>query len=168
MGCSLNSLETVIVFGYGILQVIGLPQALGTPGVGSNYSHLTVNDTWKAIQNFKGGNAIFTVPNSPIKCLGAPQKIMYLAEAYFREVRFAILFFIIICLFIYHLALLINWTIYLLLILSIIVHSLPLMIVNCVSFVIVLQMKLPPISNCTVVVVNSKALLFRPLSTLLL
>lgn len=97
-----------IVFGYGILQVIGLPQALGTPGVGSNYSHLTVNDTWKAIQNFKGGNAIFTVPNSPIKCLGAPQKIMYLAEAYFREVRFAILFFIIICLFIYHLALLIN------------------------------------------------------------
>ena len=96
MGCSLNSLETVIVFGYGILQVIGLPQALGTPGVGSNYSHLTVNDTWKAIQNFKGGNAIFTVPNSPIKCLGAPQKIMYLAEAYFREVRFAILFFIII------------------------------------------------------------------------
>lgn len=93
MGCSLNSLETVIVFGYGILQVIGLPQALGTPGVGSNYSHLTVNDTWKAIQNFKGGNAIFTVPNSPIKCLGAPQKIMYLAEAYFREVR---------CLFFYH------------------------------------------------------------------
>lgn len=66
-------------------KVIGLPQALGTPGVGSNYSHLTVNDTWKAIQNFKGGNAIFTVPNSPIKCLGAPQKIMYLAEAYFRE-----------------------------------------------------------------------------------
>ena len=108
MGCSLNSLETVIVFGYGVLQVIGLPQALGTPGVGSNYSHLTVNDTWKAIQNFKGGNAIFTVPNSPIKCLGAPQKIMYLAEAYFREVRFVILFFIIIYLFIYHLALLMN------------------------------------------------------------
>ncbi|XP_068711230.1 sulfide:quinone oxidoreductase, mitochondrial-like [Montipora foliosa] len=66
-------------------KVVGLERALGTPGVGSNYSPLTVNDTWKAIQNFQEGNAIFTVPNTPIKCLGAPQKIMYLAEAYFRE-----------------------------------------------------------------------------------
>ena len=64
----------------------GLKEALGSPGVGCNYSHLTVNDTWKAIQNFQGGNAIFTVPNTPIKCLGAPQKIMYLAEDYFRQV----------------------------------------------------------------------------------
>ena len=56
--------------------------------MGCNYSHLTVNDTWKAIQNFQGGNAIFTVPNTPIKCLGAPQKIMYLAEDYFRQVSF--------------------------------------------------------------------------------
>lgn len=66
-------------------MVHGLKEALGTPGVGCNYSHLTVNDTWKAIQNFQGGNAIFTVPNTPIKCLGAPQKIMYLAEDYFRQ-----------------------------------------------------------------------------------
>ena len=66
----------------------GLKEALGTPGVGCNYSPLTVNDTWKAIQNFQGGNAIFTVPNTPIKCLGAPQKIMYLAEDYFRQVHF--------------------------------------------------------------------------------
>lgn len=68
---------------------------MGTPGVGSNYSHLTVNDTWKAIQNFKGGNAIFTLPNTPIKCLGAPQKIMYLAEAYFSEVRLITLYLIV-------------------------------------------------------------------------
>ena len=67
-------------------QVAGLQQAFGTPGVGCNYSHQTVNDTWKAIQNFQGGNAIFTLPNTPIKCLGAPQKIMYLAEAHFRDV----------------------------------------------------------------------------------
>jgi len=66
-------------------KVPGLQQALGTPGVGSIYSPLTVNDTWKAIQNFQGGNAIFTLPNSHVKCLGAPQQIMYLAEAYFTK-----------------------------------------------------------------------------------
>lgn len=53
--------------------------------MGCNYSASTVTDTWKALQNFEGGNAIFTVPNTPIKCLGAPQKIMYLAEDYFRK-----------------------------------------------------------------------------------
>jgi sulfide:quinone oxidoreductase len=35
----------------------------------------------------KGGNAFFTVPNSPIKCIGAAQKIMYLAEETWRTVR---------------------------------------------------------------------------------
>jgi hypothetical protein len=28
----------------------------------------------------RGGKAIFTFPNTPIKCAGAPQKICYLAE----------------------------------------------------------------------------------------
>ena len=69
------------------MQVKGLPEALHTPGVGSNYSAGTVQDTWKALQSFREGNAIFTVPNTPIKCLGAPQKIMYISDAYFREVR---------------------------------------------------------------------------------
>src|SRR5699024_12234545 len=31
------------------------------------------------------GKAIFTQPGSPIKCAGAPQKIMYLADEYFRK-----------------------------------------------------------------------------------
>jgi len=66
-------------------QLPGLPDALGTEGVGCNYSFDTVNSTFKAIQNFKGGNALFTLPNTPIKCLGAPQKIMYLAEEIFRK-----------------------------------------------------------------------------------
>ena len=66
-------------------KVEGLSEALGTDGVGCNYSVHTVNDTYKAIQGFKGGNAIFTLPAGPIKCLGAPQKIMYLAEEYFRH-----------------------------------------------------------------------------------
>jgi sulfide:quinone oxidoreductase len=37
------------------------------------------------MQNFKGGNAIFTQPTTPIKCGGAPQKIAYLAADYFRK-----------------------------------------------------------------------------------
>lgn len=34
---------------------------------------------------FKGGNAIFTLPTMPVKCGGAPQKIMYLSEETFRK-----------------------------------------------------------------------------------
>lgn len=63
----------------------GLPEALGKGGVTSNYSLPTATYTWKLIQSFQGGNAIFTYPNTPIKCAGAPQKIMYLAEDYFRH-----------------------------------------------------------------------------------
>jgi len=41
--------------------------------------------TTKAIKEFKsGGEAVFTFPSSPIKCPGAPQKIMYIAEETFR------------------------------------------------------------------------------------
>ncbi len=65
--------------------VPGLEENLGKNGVGSNYSYETVDFTWQAIRNFRGGNAIFTQPNTPIKCGGAPQKIMYLAEDYFRK-----------------------------------------------------------------------------------
>eukprot|EP00092_Neocalanus_flemingeri_P008891 GFUD01009566.1.p1 GENE.GFUD01009566.1~~GFUD01009566.1.p1 ORF type:complete len:447 (+),score=127.42 GFUD01009566.1:93-1433(+) len=66
-------------------KIKGLPEAFDTPGVGSNYSVKYVEKTQKAIQEFKGGNALFTYPNSPIKCPGAPQKIMYLAEETFRS-----------------------------------------------------------------------------------
>ena len=37
------------------------------------------------MRDFKGGTAIFTQPNPPIKCGGAPQKAMYLAESYFQQ-----------------------------------------------------------------------------------
>uniref|UniRef100_A0A3Q3FH67 Sulfide:quinone oxidoreductase, mitochondrial n=1 Tax=Labrus bergylta TaxID=56723 RepID=A0A3Q3FH67_9LABR len=32
-----------------------------------------------------GGNAVFTFPNTPVKCAGAPQKIMYLSDAFLRK-----------------------------------------------------------------------------------
>jgi len=49
----------------------------------SNYTD--AKHTWNVLKNFKGGTALFTQPTTPIKCGGAPQKIMYLAEEYYRK-----------------------------------------------------------------------------------
>lgn len=67
--------------------VKGLKDAVRKNGVCSNYAYQTVDSTWEAIRSFKGGTAIFTHPNSPVKCGGAPQKIMYLADDYFRKLH---------------------------------------------------------------------------------
>ena len=66
-------------------RVDGLEEALGTPQVGSVYSLDGALKTWDAMRAFQGGSAIFTNPLGQVKCGGAPQKIMYLAEAYWRE-----------------------------------------------------------------------------------
>lgn len=68
-------------------QIKGLPEAFNTPGVCSNYSTLYVGNTLESLKNFKEGNAIFTFPNTPVKCAGAPQKAMYISEEYLRKVR---------------------------------------------------------------------------------
>ncbi|KAI8082508.1 uncharacterized protein B0P05DRAFT_586178 [Gilbertella persicaria] len=64
--------------------VKGLKEALGKDGVTSNYDADSVQKTYKYLQEFKGGNALFTFPNSPLKCPGAPTKITFLAEEAFR------------------------------------------------------------------------------------
>ncbi|KAF3688697.1 Sulfide:quinone oxidoreductase, mitochondrial [Channa argus] len=66
-------------------KIKGLPEGFEQLKIGSNYSVQTVEKTWKALQNFKEGNAVFTFPNTPVKCAGAPQKIMYLTDAYLRK-----------------------------------------------------------------------------------
>lgn len=66
-------------------KIKGLPEGFEHPKIGSNYSVQTVEKTWKALQDFKEGNAVFTFPNTPVKCAGAPQKIMYLTDAYLRK-----------------------------------------------------------------------------------
>ena len=72
----------------GLCQVKGLPEALKhDPQVCSNYHRSHVLKTLPALEATEGGNAIFTFPNTPIKCAGAPQKIMYLGEEIFRRVR---------------------------------------------------------------------------------
>lgn len=63
----------------------GLDGHLGRDGIVSNYSFEVVDRTWEAIRTFRGGTAIFTFPSTPVKCAGAPQKIMYLADEAFRK-----------------------------------------------------------------------------------
>lgn len=66
-------------------KVTGLTEALGKDGVCSNYSYQYVDKTWEFIRSFRGGSAIFTFPLGGVKCGGAPQKIMYLADDAFRR-----------------------------------------------------------------------------------
>jgi sulfide:quinone oxidoreductase len=65
--------------------VKGLKENLGINGVCSNYSFKTAPYTFECIKNLKSGNAIFHNPHTPVKCGGAPHKIMYLAADYFRK-----------------------------------------------------------------------------------
>ncbi|TXF91139.1 NAD(P)/FAD-dependent oxidoreductase [Neolewinella aurantiaca] len=68
---------------YDLDLVPGLGEALGQGVVCSNYTD--PRHTWEVIKNFKGGTALFTQPTTPIKCGGAPQKIMYLAESHWAK-----------------------------------------------------------------------------------
>jgi NADPH-dependent 2,4-dienoyl-CoA reductase/sulfur reductase-like enzyme len=55
-------------------------------GVVSTYDFNYAQKTWNTIKNFKsGGRAIFTMPATPVKCPGAPQKIMWLFEEHLRD-----------------------------------------------------------------------------------
>ncbi|MEY3289381.1 MAG: hypothetical protein RLZZ419_1623 [Pseudomonadota bacterium] len=66
-------------------KIAGLKETLGKNNVCSNYSPDTTEYTWECIKNSESGTALFTQPPMPIKCAGAPQKIMYLAADRFRK-----------------------------------------------------------------------------------
>lgn len=66
-------------------DIKGLKENIGKNGVCSNYAPEYAGETWKQLSQFKGGNAIFTNPNTTVKCGGAPMKIMFLADDYFRK-----------------------------------------------------------------------------------
>jgi len=67
-------------------------KVIGKNGITSIYFGNGATDTWTEMQKFiadaKSGKkvkGIFTHPNTPIKCGGAPKKIMYLTDARLRE-----------------------------------------------------------------------------------
>ena len=66
-------------------KIEGLKENLGKNNVSCNYSYQSAPYTWEMIKNMKNGIAVFTNPSSPIKCGGAPHKIMYLACDYWRK-----------------------------------------------------------------------------------
>ncbi|KAK4047826.1 hypothetical protein OIV83_005169 [Microbotryomycetes sp. JL201] len=68
-------------------RIPGLQEALKDPnsGVASIYSHDSVEKAWNNIKSFKGGKAIFTAPAGPVKCAGAPLKIMWMALSQWKR-----------------------------------------------------------------------------------
>jgi sulfide:quinone oxidoreductase len=67
--------------------IAGLREAVSSGSVSTNYTYENAPQTWDLIRNFRGGTALFHMPGTPIKCPGAPQKIMYLAADHFRRNR---------------------------------------------------------------------------------
>ncbi|RSH84541.1 uncharacterized protein EHS24_006063 [Apiotrichum porosum] len=71
-------------------NIKGLPEALKDPlstNVGSIYSWDTVDKTWAIIERFQAGQgeAVFTQPFGPVKCAGAPQKVNYMSDSFWKE-----------------------------------------------------------------------------------
>jgi sulfide:quinone oxidoreductase len=66
-------------------KVDGLVETIGRNGVTSNYRYDLAPYTWELVRNFKAGRAVFTQPPMPIKCAGAPQKVMYLSADHWRD-----------------------------------------------------------------------------------
>lgn len=67
-------------------KIKGLHGNVGKNGICSNYTYDNAPYTFECVQNIKPGQkAIFHAPGTPIKCGGAPQKIMYLACDYWKK-----------------------------------------------------------------------------------
>lgn len=67
-------------------EVPGLREALDhDPRVWTNYMQQYVNKGPAAIEAFRSGNVLFTKPNSPLKCGGAPIKILWIVEESLRK-----------------------------------------------------------------------------------
>ena len=66
--------------------VKGLKETIGKNGVTSNYSFQYAPYTYECLRNIKPGDTIlFTAPSTPVKCGGAPQKVMYMTADYLRK-----------------------------------------------------------------------------------
>ena len=65
--------------------IAGLSSSLGMNGVTSNYRYDLCSYTWELTQELSGGRALFTQPQMPIKCAGAPQKAMYMTCSHWKR-----------------------------------------------------------------------------------
>ncbi|WFD36866.1 eukaryotic sulfide quinone oxidoreductase [Malassezia cuniculi] len=88
-GEELNYEHLIVASGYEITldSISGLREALSKPNpkVTSIYTYDSVDKVFPSIQALTEGTALFTQPSSPIKCAGAPQKIMWLAVDYWKK-----------------------------------------------------------------------------------
>ena len=68
-------------------RIEGSAEALADPNspVGTIYKLEYAYKTSRLRESFKGGKAVFMLPQMPVKCGGGPQKIMYLSEETFRK-----------------------------------------------------------------------------------
>lgn len=66
-------------------MVPGLSDAMATPFAASNYAAELAPKNAELVRKFRGGEALFAAPSSPIKCPGAPQKAAYLASDYWQR-----------------------------------------------------------------------------------
>lgn len=63
----------------------GLREALETPHVSSIYDYDRSAETWQMLRTQRSGELLFTCPPMPIKCAGAPQKIVYMTADHLRR-----------------------------------------------------------------------------------
>ncbi|HLF47193.1 MAG TPA: FAD/NAD(P)-binding oxidoreductase [Chitinophagaceae bacterium] len=69
--------------------VKGLKEAIGKNGVTSNYSFKYAPYTFECLKKIEPGNTVlFTAPSTPVKCGGAPQKVMYMSADFIRKKGF--------------------------------------------------------------------------------
>lgn len=65
--------------------VEGLREAMGKNGVATIYDFDQCDKVWSNIKDLTKGTALFTQPKGDVKCAGAPQKIMWMAEDYWNK-----------------------------------------------------------------------------------
>ncbi len=66
-------------------SIKGAREALATPNVSCIYDRGYVAKTEGILKRVSSGKLLFTFPPPPVKCAGAPQKIMYLADEMLRR-----------------------------------------------------------------------------------
>lgn len=94
-----NTVKTSLgVYGYRYLIIAtglvpdwtfaeGLSGTIGKNNVSSVYTYETTDYTFEVLRKSQTGNFIFTMPMGLLKCGGAPQKIMWLTDDYYRNLK---------------------------------------------------------------------------------